>query len=249
MAVTKPAGVRSGRAARRADQLRGPAARAAGDPAAPRQQPAADPDRRRRGRQDPAGAADGGRGTPQLPGRRLVRRAGRRCTTRSWCRTRWPTRSSCARSRPTRPPTSRRTSRHSSSSWCWTTASTSPTPARCSPASCCRAPRAARSSRPAGDVLGVEGEQILSRATALAHPTPEVPAGDADPLRVGDALPRARRGGGAGLRDHRRQPGRGGRAVPPARRHPAGDRAGRGLAAHPAPRRRSSTGSRTGSGC
>ncbi len=82
-------------------------------------------------------------------------------------------------------------------------------------------------------VLGVEGEQILS-VPPLSVPDADRGAGRRrHALRVGDALPGPRRGGGAGLRDHRRQPGRGGRAVPTARRHPAGDRAGRGVAAHP----------------
>ena len=68
---------------------------------------------------------------------------------------------------------------------------------------------------------------------AAVHPGLGGPGRRRHALRVRDALPGARLGGGAGLRDHRRQPGRGGRAVSPPRRHPSGDRAGRGVAAHP----------------
>ena len=84
-------------------------------------------------------------------------------------------------------------------------------------------------------VLGVEGEQILA-VPPLSTPDSRGPGRRRHALRVRGPLPGARLRGGSGLRDHRRQPGRGGRAVSQARRHPAGDRAGRGVAAHPLPR-------------
>ena len=138
------------------------------------------------------------------------------------------TRSSCARSRPTRPSTSGVPRGTAGSCWCWTTASTCSTAAPCWPASCCARCPELRILATSREPLGVEGEQSCgchrSAPGRRAAPRPR-----RRPLRGGAALRRTRRDGAPTSRSPRTT-GLGGRALPPAGRHPAGHRAGRGLA-------------------
>ena len=249
MASYEAGRLRSGRAARRADQLRGTTARAERDPAAPRQQPDADPDRRRRRRQDPARAADGRRGTPHLPRTASGSSSSPPSTTPSCvphtvantlelrqvsadpaARPRGVPRGAAAPggARQLRAPHRRLRGAGQQAPR--------------------RRPRACGSSPPAGTCSASRASRS-SRCRRSSTPGRGGHGRRRHALRVRDALPGPRLGGGAGLRDHRRQPGRGGRAVP------HGSTASRWRSSSPrcgcasSRPRRSSTGSRTGSGC
>ena len=212
------------------------------------EQPDADPDRGRRGRQDPAGAAHGGRGAAYLPRRGVVRRAGRapRPAAAAAHRGQHP-RAAPGLRRPRRP-TSRRTWRTSGCWWCSTTASTSPTPARCWRASCWPRLPACASWPPAGTCSGSRASRS-SWCRRCRTPTAGGRGRRRHPLRVGAALPGPRRGGGARSSRSRTATGRrwsscaGGST---ASRWPSSSRR---CGCAPSRRRRSSTGSRTASGC
>ena len=150
-------------------------------------------------------------------------------TMRSWCRTRWPTPSSCVRSPPTRPATSPPTSSHGGSWSCSTTASTSSACAMLASKLLAAAPdlRILATSR---HVLGVEGEQILA-VPPLSTPTARVEA-ETPLTTVGAAVPRPRCGRGARLRGRGRQPDAVVELCRRLDRIPR-DRARRSLAAHP----------------
>ncbi len=191
--------------------------------------PDRDPHRRRRRRQDPARGAGGGRGAAPLPRRWVALRAGGRGQTP----TRWHQVVATAPRRAD-PRRAWAWGRASSSScgpstccWCSTTVSTSSTPRRISPSGSCEAcpeVRLLATSR--------EGLAVRRRAGGRRCVRSGLPGEGAD-ARGHRADRRGAASSSSGLGPRRPDfsivdggPRRGGRGVPPPRRHPARHRAG-----------------------
>ena len=115
----------------------------------------ADPDRAWRRGQDPARLRGRGAGWPTTTPTGCTSSSWRRCRARSWCRTRWPRRSTCRCRRPGHPsgrwPGSWRIG---ACCWSWTTVSTCWTPAPGWSPNCCVAVRMWSCWPPAGSRCG-----------------------------------------------------------------------------------------------
>ena len=102
------------------------------------------------------------------------------------------------------------------------------------PTACCGPARACAILATSREPLGVAGETLAGAAAVAARPpVRRRPRPTAGRVRRGAAVRRARPARPAALRAHRRQRGRGRAGLPPAGRHAAGDRAGRGPGAGP----------------